>query len=65
MECRGHGAPGGDWVRLCGFYPNPAAIKRHHMNDGANTKTWMCLICGFNYDEASGIPEEGIPPGTR
>jgi len=50
---------------LCGFYPNPAAIKRHHMNDGANTKTWMCLICGFNYDEASGIPEEGIPPGTR
>jgi rubredoxin len=65
MECRGHGASGGDWVRLDGFYPNPAAIKRHQMNDGANAKTWMCLICGFIYDEASGIPEEGIPPGTR
>jgi rubredoxin len=25
----------------------------------------MCLICGFIYDEAAGIPDEGIPPGTR
>ena len=28
-------------------------------------KTYMCLICGFVYDEAQGIPEEGIEPGTR
>ena len=28
-------------------------------------KTWMCLICGFIYDEAAGVPDEGIPPGTR
>jgi rubredoxin len=28
-------------------------------------KTYMCLICGFIYDEAAGLPEEGIPPGTR
>jgi rubredoxin len=28
-------------------------------------KTYMCLICGFIYDEAAGIPAEGIPPGTR
>jgi rubredoxin len=27
-------------------------------------KTYMCLICGFIYDEAKGIPEEGIEPGT-
>lgn len=27
-------------------------------------KTWMCLICGFIYDEAAGLPEEGIAPGT-
>jgi len=27
-------------------------------------KTWMCLICGFVYDEAAGLPEEGIAPGT-
>ena len=28
-------------------------------------KTWMCLICGFVYDEAAGLPDEGIAPGTR
>ena len=28
-------------------------------------RTWMCLICGFIYDEAAGLPEEGIPAGTR
>ena len=28
-------------------------------------KTYMCLICGWLYDEASGSPEDGIAPGTR
>ena len=28
-------------------------------------RTWMCVVCGFIYDEAAGLPEEGIPPGTR
>ena len=28
-------------------------------------KKYMCLICGFIYDEAVGRPEEGIPPGTK
>jgi len=28
-------------------------------------RTWMCQICGFIYDEAAGLPEEGIAPGTR
>ena len=28
-------------------------------------KTWVCIICGFEYDEAKGNPEEGIEPGTR
>lgn len=28
-------------------------------------RTWMCLICGWIYDEAAGLPEEGIPPGTK
>ena len=26
---------------------------------------WMCLTCGFIYDEAKGLPEEGLPAGTR
>ena len=28
-------------------------------------KTYMCLICGFIYDEALGLPDHGIAPGTR
>jgi rubredoxin len=28
------------------------------------TKTWMCLICGWMYDEAQGDPDTGIAPGT-
>ncbi|MGV6825747.1 MAG: rubredoxin [bacterium] len=27
-------------------------------------KTWVCMICGFVYQEAEGMPEEGIPAGT-
>ena len=27
--------------------------------------TWMCVICGFIYDEARGDPDSGLPPGTR
>jgi rubredoxin len=27
-------------------------------------KTWMCLNCGFVYEESKGHPESGIPPGT-
>ena len=28
-------------------------------------KTWKCIVCGFVYDEAKGLPEDGIAPGTR
>jgi rubredoxin len=28
-------------------------------------KQWVCVICGWIYDEAAGSPEEGIAPGTR
>ena len=28
-------------------------------------KQYMCVICGFVYDEAKGLPDEGIAPGTR
>jgi rubredoxin len=26
---------------------------------------WECVLCGFTYDEALGLPQDGIPPGTR
>ncbi|MGO4328189.1 rubredoxin [Cupriavidus sp. 2TAF22] len=28
-------------------------------------RQWVCIICGWVYDEAAGLPEEGIAPGTR
>lgn len=28
-------------------------------------KTWICVICGYVYDESRGDPDRGIPPGTR
>lgn len=28
-------------------------------------KTWLCILCGFIYDEAQGMPQDGIAPGTR
>lgn len=26
---------------------------------------WICVICGYIYDPAKGIPDAGIPAGTR
>ncbi len=31
----------------------------------AELKTWQCILCAFVYDEAAGLPEDGIAPGTR
>jgi len=28
-------------------------------------KIWVCVVCGFIYDEEKGLPEDGIEPGTR
>jgi rubredoxin len=27
-------------------------------------RKYECVICGFIYDEAEGLPDDGIPPGT-
>lgn len=34
------------------------------MTSSTNSTTWMCLICGWIYDEAAGLPDDGIAPGT-
>lgn len=26
---------------------------------------WVCMNCGWMWDEAVGDPDSGIPPGTR
>ncbi len=28
-------------------------------------RKWRCVICDFEYDEALGMPDDGIAPGTR
>ena len=28
-------------------------------------KKYICLSCGWEYDEEKGVPERGIAPGTR
>ncbi len=48
-----------------------AASGPHVKADGrvggteSELKKYMCLICGWIYDEADGAPDEGIAPGTR
>ena len=34
------------------------------MNTENAYKTWMCVICGFVYDEEEGFVDDGIAPGT-
>lgn len=29
-----------------------------------NARKWQCMTCGFVYDEALGVPDEGIEAGT-
>jgi rubredoxin len=43
--------------------------RRNRTIDGGNEmsdyKLFVCVQCGFEYDEAKGWPEDGIAPGTR
>jgi rubredoxin len=39
--------------------------KPSHFELKENTmKTYICIVCGFVYDEQAGRPEDGIAPGT-
>ena len=51
------------------FSPVGVATIQLHCSEGedptvSEPRTWMCLICGWIYDEASGDVEHGIPAGT-
>jgi len=48
-----------------GKMQRPIVTYANLMTEKQESRTWMCLICGFIYDEAAGLPEEGIAPGTR
>ena len=71
------GAPWKPWESALSASCNGAAVGQwapphctlEPMNEAVATatayRTWMCVVCGFIYDEATGLPEEGIAPGTR
>lgn len=44
--------------------PSKADRKAQNETDVAS-RQWVCVICGWIYDEATGYPEDGIAPGTR
>jgi rubredoxin len=33
--------------------------------DASRYRRWQCELCAFAYDEALGLPDDGIAPGTR
>jgi rubredoxin len=46
--------------------PKHAKIRARLMQSrGREMKAYMCVICGFVYEEAKGVPDQGIAPGTQ
>lgn len=48
----------------------PAGLRRNRcrairQRGRPSMKKWQCIVCGFVYDEAAGLPGEGIAAGTR
>jgi rubredoxin len=43
----------------------PDEVKAPAADGKGEYKTWQCVLCAFVYDEAAGLPEEGIAAGTR
>ena len=43
----------------------PDIVKATAADAAVRFRTWQCVLCAFVYDEAAGLPEEGIAPGTR
>ena len=56
-------------AQILAFSPLCVATIVPHCSDQISLivsehRTWMCLICGWTYDEVAGDPEHGIAPGT-
>lgn len=48
-----------NFPRAIASVPAPQAAK-----GTPGTRVWQCMLCAFVYDEAKGLPDEGIAPGT-
>ena len=47
------------------FSISSSSAMNQSSNETGTLRKWMCVVCGFIYDEALGLPDEGIEPGTR
>ena len=45
------------------FCYDKATIKENMQE--VTTMKYVCDVCGWEYNEAEGLPEEGIAPGTK
>lgn len=45
--------------------PTPSGPRMSTANATVVFRSYMCVVCGFVYHEAEGLPEDGIAPGTR
>src|SRR5215212_4461332 len=52
-----------DLPRLCSARED--RFSRVRSDEVTDYKLFICVQCGFEYDEAKGWPEDGIAPGTR
>ncbi len=50
--------------RACPARYNGLILRQRSYKNMTDAKTWMCLICGWIYDEDVGAPEHGIAAGT-
>jgi rubredoxin len=41
-----------------------ATVAPQAVKGTPGTRVWQCMLCAFVYDEAKGMPDEGIAPGT-
>jgi rubredoxin len=51
--------------RSSGSTPPKQPDRITPIGEDEQMKTYLCVVCGFVYDEASGRAEDGIAPGTR
>lgn len=53
--------------RAAAWQTTPSFLGQSETNrvSEGNYKTYMCIICGWVYDEEKGAPAEGLAPGTR
>ena len=63
---RVHAGPAGVELLVLNF-PRPQTRPKSVVKSAQapGFKTWQCTLCSFVYDEAAGMPGEGIAPGTR